>query len=318
MGGEAKNPRFSMPRAVRSVGLRVFGFFMLIIVFITLLVPENDHRLLGGSGTNASPLVIALNDAGINVVPDILNAAFLIIAATGGLEPLYIASRVLRHMALAGQMPKPLARVDSRGRPTWALLMTAVFTIAFTYINCSNTGAVVFTWCVPSFLSFSFLAVLTLFLPLLKRFSSISSTIFMVVWVIIPICSFRFHAAIRAQNSDILKGRYAYRAWLWPLAPVFLGVIALLVLVGLFAASLYPVDGPPLSAYSFFETYLGVPIVLAAFLGFKIVFRTRFRRASEIDLVSGHVPLSLENEEFLDRYYSQPVWRRIWSYVSAS
>ncbi|BDD61649.1 hypothetical protein MAP00_006687 [Monascus purpureus] len=295
MGGEAKNPRFSMPRAVRSVGLRVFGFFMLIIVFITLLVPENDHRLLGASGMNASPLVIALNDAGINVVPDILNAAFLIIAATGGLEPLYIASRVLRHMALAGQMPKPLARVDSRGRPTWALLVTAVFTIAFTYINCSNTGAVVFTW-----------------------FSSISSTIFMVVWVIIPICSFRFHAAIRAQNSDILKGRYAYRAWLWPLAPVFLGVIAFLVLVGLFAASLYPVDGAPLSAYSFFETYLGVPIVLAAFLGFKIVFRTRFRRASEIDLVSGHVPLSLENEEFLDRYYSQPMWRRVWSYVSAS
>ncbi len=146
MGGETKNPRYSMPRAVKSVGIRVFFFFMLIVVFITLLVPLDDPRLLGGSGINASPLVIALNDAGINVIPQILNASFLVISATGGLEPLYIASRVMRHMALSGMLPKKLAQVDGKGRPTWSLFITALFTITFTYINCSNTGSVVFSW----------------------------------------------------------------------------------------------------------------------------------------------------------------------------
>jgi amino acid transporter len=146
MGGETKNVRYTMPRAVKSVGVRVFFFFLLIVIFITILVPENDPRLLGGSGIQASPLVIALNDAGITVIPDILNAAFLIISATGGLEPLYIASRIMRHMALKGQLPTKLAQVDSKGRPTWALFITSLFTITFTYINCSNTGATIFSW----------------------------------------------------------------------------------------------------------------------------------------------------------------------------
>ena len=291
MAGEAKNPRYSMPRAVKSVGVRVIGFFMLIVIFFTLLVPQTDHQLLGGSGTGSSPIVIALKNAGISGVPDLLNAIFLIVEVSGGLEPLYNSSRILRAMALAGQLPKQLARVDSHGRPSWALAVTAVFAITFTYINCSNTGATIFTW-----------------------FSSISSTIFMIAWVIIPICNFRFHAAIRAQRSSILDEKHAYRAWLWPLGPLFLGIAAFLTLVGLFAASLWPVDGEALSAYSFFETYLGVPIFLAAFILYKGVFRTRFRRASEIDLATGYSPLSEDNEQFLDAYYSKPMWKRFGSY----
>lgn len=147
MGGEAKNPRFSMPRAVKSVGVRIFLFFMLIVIFITLLIPETDKRLLGGGGSiDSSPLVIALQDSGIKVVPDILNAIMLIGIASGGLEPMYIASRVVRHMALKSQLPKFFARIDDKGRPTWALFVTALFTILFTYLNCSNTGGVIFTW----------------------------------------------------------------------------------------------------------------------------------------------------------------------------
>jgi amino acid transporter len=304
-----------MPRAVKSVGIRVFFFFMLIVIFITLLVPLDDPRLLGGSGINASPLVIALNDAGINVIPQILNASFLVISATGGLEPLYIASRVMRHMALSGMLPKKLAQVDSKGRPTWSLFITALFTVTFTYINCSNTGSIIFSW------------YATLSAPVFsqhywanscRRFSSVASTIFMIAWVILAICSIRFHAAIRAQKSTILQGKYAYRARFWPVGPIFLGVSAFLVLVGLFADALYPVGGTPLSAYDFFETYLGVPLVLVAMIGYKLIFRTKIRRASEIDLVSGHQPLTEEQEKFLDHYYTLPMWRRVWSYISTS
>jgi len=146
----------------------------------------------------------------------------------------------------------------------------------------------------------------------------VSSTIFMVAWVVLAICSIRFHAAIRAQKSTILEGKYAYKARFWPIGPVFLGVAAVLVLCGLFAEALYPVGGTPLSAYDFFETYLGVPLVLVAVIGYKLIYRTKFRRASEIDLVSGHRPLTKENEEFLDHYYSLPLGRRIWSYISTS
>ncbi|CZR69600.1 uncharacterized protein PAC_19500 [Phialocephala subalpina] len=182
-------------------------------------------------------------DTGIKVIPDILNAAILISIGSGGLEPMYIASRVMRHMALKGQLPK---------------------------------------------------------------FSSISSTIFMLVWIVIAVCSIRFHAAIRAQNSTIIEGRYAYKAMFWPIGPMFLGIAAFLVLVGLFAESLFPVGGTNFNAHDFFETYLGVPLTLAAWLGYKVILKTKIRKASEIDLVSGHRPLTAEDETFLDHYYSLP------------
>lgn len=109
-----------------------------------------------------------------------------------------------------------------------------------------------------------------------------------------------------------------YKARFWPAGPIFLGTGAFLVLVGLFADALYPVGGTPLSAYDFFMTYLGVPLVLVATIGYKVIRRTKIRRASEIDLVTGHQPLTEEQEKFLDHYYSQSLGRRIWSYISTS
>ena len=140
----------------------------------------------------------------------------------------------------------------------------------------------------------------------------------MVAWIVVAICSVRFHAAVRAQRSTLLEGKYAYKALFWPIGPIFLGVSAFLVLIGLFAEALFPVGGTPLNAYDFFETYLGVPLVIVAIFGYKIIFKTKIRRASEIDLVTGHVPLTPENEAFLDHYYSLPMWRRVWSYISTA
>lgn len=140
----------------------------------------------------------------------------------------------------------------------------------------------------------------------------------MVAWVVLALCSIQFHAAIRAQKSTILEGKYAYRAMFWPAGPIFLGVTALLVLVGLFVEALYPVGGKNLDANDFFQTYLGVPLVLVAIVGYKLIFRTKFRRPSEIDLVTGHRPMTEEEEAFLDAYYAQPMWKRIWSYVTTS
>lgn len=60
MGGEAQSPRFSMAHATKLVPFRVNVVYMVSIVFITLLVPSNDERLLGGSGVAASPFVIGV------------------------------------------------------------------------------------------------------------------------------------------------------------------------------------------------------------------------------------------------------------------
>lgn len=65
MGGEAQFPRWSLARSANMVPTRLGFIYVLSVVFIGLLVPSNDHRLLSGSGITASPFVIAVLDAGI-------------------------------------------------------------------------------------------------------------------------------------------------------------------------------------------------------------------------------------------------------------
>tara|TARA_R110002060_G_scaffold21617_7_gene29292 strand:- start:866 stop:1414 length:549 start_codon:yes stop_codon:yes gene_type:complete len=117
MAGEAKSPRYSMAHATKLVPIRVFSTFMLSIAFISILIPQDDPRLFGGSGVAASPFVIALNDAGIKGLPDFLNVVMMIGIASIAVESIYISSRIMRSMALQGLIPKFIANVDKEGRP---------------------------------------------------------------------------------------------------------------------------------------------------------------------------------------------------------
>ncbi|KAJ5691548.1 hypothetical protein N7488_012283 [Penicillium malachiteum] len=95
------------------------------VVFITILIPSNDDRLLGGSGVTASPFVLAVQEAGIPVIGSLLNAGAICGVLAIGAEAVYLSSRILRTMAHQRLIPERLARVDDKGRPRLALLMTS-------------------------------------------------------------------------------------------------------------------------------------------------------------------------------------------------
>jgi yeast amino acid transporter len=135
MGGEAQSPRFSMAHATKLVPFRVNVVYMLSVVFITLLVPSDDKRLLGGSDITASPFVIAVNDAKIPGIPHILNAGMMIGILAIAAESIYISSRIMRTMAHQKLIPEFMAQVDSAGRPRWALAITSIVATFLTYIN---------------------------------------------------------------------------------------------------------------------------------------------------------------------------------------
>ncbi|KAK7224896.1 hypothetical protein V2G26_012899 [Clonostachys chloroleuca] len=146
MGGEAESPRFSMAHATKLVPFRVNFIYMLSVVFVTLLVPSNDPRLLGGGGVAASPFVIAVQEAGIPAIGSILNAGMMAGVLAIAAESVYLSSRVLRSMANQKLIPERFAGVDSQGRPRWALLITSFFAILLAYIQLSAGGLVVFNW----------------------------------------------------------------------------------------------------------------------------------------------------------------------------
>lgn len=135
MGGEAESPRFSMAHATKLVPFRVNFIYVISVVFITLLVPSDDNRLLGGSGVAASPFIIAVQNSGIPGIPSLLNAGMICGVLAIAAEAVYLSSRIMRTMAHQKLIWEGLATVDSRGRPRLALIITSLVAVVLGYIQ---------------------------------------------------------------------------------------------------------------------------------------------------------------------------------------
>ncbi|CAG8954135.1 hypothetical protein HYFRA_00009239 [Hymenoscyphus fraxineus] len=312
MAGEAVSPRYSMAHAVKLVPARVTLIYMTGAILISFLVSGNDPRLLGGNSTTSSPFVIAMNDAGIKGVPDIINIAIIISTASLAAEGIYTASRVLRALAHAGLIHKSIAKVDSKGRPRYAIAITVLAAVTLTYINLSNTGVQVFTWLV-----------------------SIVSSSFFCVWFVIAIISFRFRAALRAQNDPLFTEIHAYKTSWWPFPPTYLFVGSIFPLIGCIYIGILPLvsllpsetklkeigyadeeqDSKSINVYNFFQYMLGLFLIATSYLGYKCVFRTKIVDPKKADLVTGRRTLDEKEIEMLDEYYAMPIWRRFFCYI---
>jgi yeast amino acid transporter len=116
------------------------------------------------------------------------------------------------------------------------------------------------------------------------------------------------------QGDRAFEMPYALKNRFWPVESIFLFVSTLFTFVCTFYVSVVPDEGSP-SASNFFETMLCFPVFVVAYIGYKLWFRTSFQNPMTADLQSGRRPLNEEEYAFLDQYYSQPMWKRILSYV---
>lgn len=325
-GGESKTPRSSMAHAVILVPIRVTVFYLISVVFIGILVSPSNKHLFGGTSAASSPFVIAINEAGIKGLPDFFNAVIVVSVSAIGAEGFYLASRILHTISYRGLIFPWIAKVDSKGRPRIALLITGLLAIALTYINLSAGGTEVFNW-----------------------LAQITSTGFFMDWFVIGITSFRFRAALKAQNDPLFNQTYAWKCALWPLPPIWLLSCCLLYIGSSFYLALYPIvcDNFSLSfftfaflllslllyqisnclslqgttssdkptAYGFFQYMFGLILIVGSGIIYKIVFRTKIRPLESVDLVSGRGVISQEEIQELDDFKSSPWWKKVYSYV---
>ena len=76
-----------------------------------------------------SPYVIAMNRAGIHVLPHIINAGIFTSAFSAGNSFLYTSSRILFGLSLRGQAPKIFSRVTRGGLPLAAVAFCVSFVL---------------------------------------------------------------------------------------------------------------------------------------------------------------------------------------------
>lgn len=96
---EVASPKRSVPKAIGSIWLRLGFFYILGSLIITLTVDPKDPNLFGGSGSNASPFVIAFKSAGIPAMAHITNAVIFVSVISTGSVSAYGGSRMLMGLA---------------------------------------------------------------------------------------------------------------------------------------------------------------------------------------------------------------------------
>ena len=275
---ESKNPRETIPKAAKRTFWLITASYVTILTLIGCLVPSNDPRLLSGSSSvdaASSPLVIAIENGGIKGLPSLMNAIILIAVVSVANSAVYACSRCMVAMAHIGNLPKFLNRVDKKGRPMNAILLTLFFGL-LSFVAASDKQAEVFTW--------------------LSALSGLS-TIF--CWMAINLSHIRFRQAMKVQERSLDELPFISQTGV---KGSWYGFIVLfLVLIASFWTSLFPLGGSGASAESFFEGYLSFPILIVCYVGHKLYTRnwTLMVNLEDMDLDTGRkqVDLTLRREE---------------------
>jgi amino acid transporter len=123
----------------------MYSFYILSLLFVSLLVPYNEPRLLSNSGASASPFVIAAFNANLIGFDSFMNVVILVSVISIGNSGVYGGSRTLTALAEQGYAPKIFAYIDRSGRPLFStILIIACGLLA--YMNLAATGETIFNW----------------------------------------------------------------------------------------------------------------------------------------------------------------------------
>ncbi|KAI9567934.1 amino acid permease [Boletus coccyginus] len=255
---EARNPRRNIPKAIRRVYFRVLVFYIGGVFVIGLLVPSNNPLLnLNSDNASASPFVIAFNEAGINVLPSIINAAILTSAWSASSSDLYLASRSLYGLAVSGSAPGIFSRTTRSGLPYVAVGVCSCFAF-LAYMTVGSSSGIVFTW-----------------------LSSFSATAGLVAWFGIGVTYLRFYKGMKAQGIDRKTLPFAPRVQ--PFAGWWCVCGSGFVLF--FSGWEVFVDGN-WSTATFVTTYFPPMFFPVLYVGAKLVMRVPTVRVDELDFVS--------------------------------
>ncbi len=118
--GEAVEPEKTIPRAMRTVIIRLILFYVLSITVMLSMTPWDTM----GSGITGSPFVLAFAKAGIPYAAKIMNLVVITAALSSANTNLYLTSRTLFSLSHDGYVPKALRNLGANGVPYIALIVS--------------------------------------------------------------------------------------------------------------------------------------------------------------------------------------------------
>ena len=120
--GEAKDPERAVPRALRTVAVRLAVFYVGAVFVLVALVPWNAAN---AGGIDASPFVRVFETIGVPAAAHVVNFVVVTAALSSMNCNLYTATRMLYSLSRGGYAPAALGRISARGVPLASLAVTA-------------------------------------------------------------------------------------------------------------------------------------------------------------------------------------------------
>ncbi|WP_400162023.1 amino acid permease [Brevibacillus sp. TJ4] len=254
--GESQNPARNVPRAIRQIFWRILLFYILAILIIGLLVPYDNPNLVSGDITDIaiSPFTIVFENAGFAFAASVMNAVILTSVLSAGNSGMYASTRMLWNLAKEGKAPKWLTKVARNGVPIYALMVTTLVGGVAFLSSLFGDGAV-YIW--------------------LLNASGMSGFI---AWLGIAISHYRFRKAYLLQGRSLAD--LPYRAKWFPFGPIFAFILCCIVIIGQnYGAFL----GENIDWYGVLVSYVGVPLFLVLWLGYKWNKKTKLVPLDKVD-----------------------------------
>jgi amino acid transporter len=284
-GGEMKNPRRNLPIAAKRYIDRLVIFYIGSVLSIGVICSYKDAALTdGGAGAKSAAFVVGIRNAGIHGLGSVINAVIILSAWSSGNPFLYISSRSLYSLAIAGNAPAVFKKCTKRGVP-WVAVLTSALFMPLAYLNCGSGGSTVFTW-----------------------FVNLTNTSGFISWICCCIVYLRFNKACKGQGWTDLPYHsrlQPYGAWI---ALVAFVIMTLINGFDVFFPSRW-------GASSFLTAYVGIPIFLFIYFAHRITHRHEpwARDPLEVDLTSSLQEIKDEEEPRKTEYNHW--WshlRRLW------
>ncbi|KAL7929318.1 amino acid permease domain-containing protein [Trichoderma chlorosporum] len=294
---ETANPRKSLPSAIKQVFWRIAIFYIVSLLLVTLLVPFNEPRLLGGhsdADATASPFVIAVESAGSTILPSVMNAVIMIAVLSVGNSSVFGSSRTLASLAEQSHAPSIFSYVDRKGRPLAAIILA--FTVGLlAYLVNVKIHSEIFDW--------------------LMAICGLSS---LFTWGSICLCHIRFRRAWAAAGHTLNQLPFVSQAGILGSILGLVGnvlVVASQVWMAISPVQTDPTAGAPgITARNFFLKVMALPIVILFYAGHKLWFRTKIVSIASMDIHTGRsfsrVQSISAEEEGVRRAW--PLWKRIY------
>lgn len=254
--GESEDLEKNIPRAVRQVFWRILLFYVFAILIISLIIPYTDPSLLrnGVKDVSASPFTLVFEHAGLLGAAAIMNAVILTSVLSAGNSGMYASTCMLYTLACDGKAPRLFATLSKNGVPRHALYATTVIA-ALCFLTSMFGNQTVYLWLLNTSGMTGFIA-----------------------WLGIAISHYRFRSGYVIQGNDVNK--LPYRSGFFQLGSIFAFVLCLIITLGQnYDAFLNDtIDWGGVAV-----TYIGVPLFLIIWFGYKFVRKTSFVRYRDME-----------------------------------